>query len=103
MDCGNADRNDGASGAPLKRGEETQMTLDIHGLPEDELTGQIHRRCAQFGAVKSVEVRRAERGATYQFAVVRMSTYAQAEKLFDEWGVAKNGDSVVIRLTQRMF
>jgi hypothetical protein len=79
------------------------MTLDIEGLPEKELTGQIIERCAHYGAVKSVEIKRAERGATYQFAVVRMSTYRQAAKLFDEWGVARNGDSVVIRLTQRLF
>ncbi len=79
------------------------MTLDIEGLPEKELTGQIIERCARYGAVKSVEIRRAERGATYQFAVVRMSTYKQAEELFEQWGVAKNGDSVVIRLTQRLF
>jgi hypothetical protein len=79
------------------------MTLDIEGMPDKELTGQIMRHCARFGAVRSVEIRRAERGSTYQFAVVRMATYNQAEKLFDEWGVAKNGDSVVIRLTQRLF
>ena len=77
------------------------MDLDLCELGEKELTGHILERCAEFGSVKSVQIRPAGRGSSYQFAVVRMSTYTQAGKLFEQWGVAQSGDSVVIRLTQR--
>lgn len=76
------------------------MTLNMSELPEQELIRQIVERCGEFGLVSSVEILRDDPAATYQFAVVRMSTPTEASSLFMAMGTSKFDDSVVIRLEQ---
>ena len=80
--------------------KEVSMTVNISGMSERELKRQIIERCSEFGSVNSVEIQRSETPASYRFAVVRMSTLAEASNLFTEWGTSMHGDSVTIRLEQ---
>ncbi len=76
------------------------MVLNISGISEGELKHRIAQRCSEFGSVNFVEITRFDPAAMYQFAMVQMSSPAEAMKLFAEWGTSCEGDSVTIRVEQ---
>ena len=76
------------------------FSLDIAGMPDQEISKALSACCSRFGWVVTIAVFRADNGESFPFALVEMSAADEVQKVVHEVGDLTFGGSALIKLQQ---
>ena len=76
------------------------LSLDIAGMPDQEISNTLCECCSRFGSVVTVAVFRAEHGESFPFALVEMSGPDEVQQVVHAVGDLTFGGSALIKLRQ---